>query len=460
LKLRFLYIVLIFFGILFIPKQVVAQETETIEEQPTDDLGNVTDAFQENFFEALKQKGIENYELALDALRKAEKAAKGDPKLEAVVAFEKAKNLTELKQFEEAEVSFKQVLKTEPKRLDVLESLYDLYYQKNDYDSAIPLVQKLIEFDEDYKEDLANLYSRTRQFDKAIEVLDDLDETLGESDYRNALRAQIYRQTGNTEGQIESLETRIDKNPKKEQDYLGLIYLYSEEGNTEKAFATAKELLKNQPNSKQVHLALYKFYLDENNTEEAFKSMNIVFAASEIEKESKYKVLSDFIGFVEKNPQYETELENVVANFSETSTGKIYEQLGGYYNSKGQKETALTFYEKGIEGDPDNFSLLKNTLLLQIDFKKYDTAEKLSSDALAIFPAQPLLYLINGVAKNNLKNPDEAIESLNTGLDYLFDNPTMEQDFYKQLQQAYTLKGDSKKAAEYAKKAAQIKLTN
>jgi len=98
--------------------------------------------------------------------------------------------------------------------------------------------------------------------------------------------------------------------------------------------------------------------------------------------------------------------------------------------------------------------------LLQIDFKKYDTAEKLSSDALAIFPAQPLLYLINGVAKNNLKNPDEAIESLNTGLDYLFDNPTMEQDFYKQLQQAYTLKGNSKKAAEYAKKAAQIKLTN
>ena len=99
-------------------------------------------------------------------------------------------------------------------------------------------------------------------------------------------------------------------------------------------------------------------------------------------------------------------------------------------------------------------------MLLQIDFKKYEVAQQLSSDGLAIFPAQPLLYLINGVALNNLKNPDEAIESLETGLDYLFDNPTMEQDFYKQLQQAYTLKGNSKKAAEYAKKAAQIKLTN
>ncbi|PVW15081.1 tetratricopeptide repeat protein [Marixanthomonas spongiae] len=451
---------LLLFGIIFIPKQAFAQETETAAEQPTDDLGNVTDAFQENFFEALKQKGIENFELALDALRKAEKAAKGDSELEAVVAFEKAKNLTELKQFEEAEISFNKVLKTEPKRLDVLESLYDLYYQKRDYDAAIPLVKKLIQFDEDYKEDLANLYSRTRQFDKAIEVLDDLDEIWGESDYRNALRSQIYRQTGDSEGQIENLETRIDKKPKKEQDYLSLIYLYSEEGNTEKAFATAKELLKNQPDSKQVHLALYKFYLDENNTEEAFKSMNIVFSASEIEKESKYNVLSDFVGFVEKNPQYEADLDTVVENFSIENSGKIYEQLGGYYNSKGEKETALKFYEKGIEGDTDNFSLLKNTLLLQIDLKKYKAAQQLSSEALAIFPAQPLLYLINGVTQNNLKNADEAIESLNSGLDYLFDNPTMEQDFYKQLQQAYTLKGDSKKAAEYAKKAAQIKLTN
>ena len=157
MKIRFLHILLCFFGILFVPKQVLAQKTETAAEQPTDDLGNVTDAFQENFFEALKQKGIENYELALDALRKAENATKGDPKLEAVVAFEKAKNLTELKQFEEAEANFKEVLKTEPNRLDVLESLYDLYYQKNDYEAAIPLVQQLIEFDEDYKEDLANL---------------------------------------------------------------------------------------------------------------------------------------------------------------------------------------------------------------------------------------------------------------------------------------------------------------
>ena len=36
--------------------------------RPDDDLGNVEDEFQEHFFEALKQKGIENYERAVEAL--------------------------------------------------------------------------------------------------------------------------------------------------------------------------------------------------------------------------------------------------------------------------------------------------------------------------------------------------------------------------------------------------------
>ena len=92
---------------------------------------------------------------------------------------------------------------SEGDRLDVMEALYDLYYQSRDYGSAIPLVLKLIKFDTDYKEDLANLYSRTKQYDKAIEVLDELDVLWGESDYRDALRSQIYRQTGNSTGQID-----------------------------------------------------------------------------------------------------------------------------------------------------------------------------------------------------------------------------------------------------------------
>ncbi|WP_042491647.1 tetratricopeptide repeat protein [Aequorivita sublithincola] len=458
MKTKPLYTFLLFFGIL-LPKLLHAQEIKTDSIQnPMDQLGDVTDAFQENFFEALKQKAIENYELALTALNKAEKAAKSNEN-KAVVYFEMGKNFAYLKQYALAEESFNKVLKSEGDRPDVLEQFYDLYYQQKEYEKSIPLVKKLIPFDEDYKEDLTNLYVLTKQYDKALAELDELDGLWGESDIRNALRAQIYRATGNTEGAIENLEQKIDDNPKNEKEHLNLIFLYSEQGNKEKAFEAAKNLLKNNPKSQLVHLALYKFYLDEGNAPEAIKSMRIVFASEEVDKETKYKVLADFIQYVNENPQYETDLTGIVNEFS-VENGRVYEKLGDYYAAKDRKEDALNAYEKGIAKDPDNYNLLKNTLLFQIEFKKYEAAAKLSFEGLEIFPAQALLYLLNGVANNGLQNSELAIESLETGLDFILDDPKMEKDFYTQLSLAYTVKGDVKKAKMYADKAAATKMPN
>lgn len=456
--MKILYTCFLYFGS-FLPGALYAQEikNDTVDTR-LDDLGDVTDAFQEHFFEALKQKGIENYELALAALDKAEKSAKNE-KNKAVVYFEMGKNHTYLKHYAEAEENFNKVIKSQGDRLDVLEQLYELYYQQKNYQKSIPLVLKLIPFDEDYKEDLANLYTLTQQYDKALEQLDALDQLWGESDIRNALRAQIYRATGNTEGAIENLEQKIDANPKNEKEFLNLIFLYSDQGDTKKAFDAAKRLLQNNPKSQLVHLALYKFYLEEGNAAEAINSMKIVFASKEVDKETKYKVLGDFIQFVNENPQFEPELAKIVNEFA-VENGRIYEKLGDYYAAKNRKEDALAAYEKGIAKNPDNFNLLKNTLLFQIDFGKFAAAAKLSSEGLEIFPAQALLYLLNGVANNGLENSNAAIESLETGLDFIMDDPKMEQDFYKQLSAAYAKKGDSKKASHYSEKAAALNTSN
>ena len=56
-------------GICFIPSLVFAQVD--FNKTPDDDLGNFEDKFQEYFYEALKQKGIENYDRAVKSLLKA-----------------------------------------------------------------------------------------------------------------------------------------------------------------------------------------------------------------------------------------------------------------------------------------------------------------------------------------------------------------------------------------------------
>lgn len=436
---------------------LLAQETE---ETPTDDLGDVSDAFQEHFFEALKQKGIENYELALESLKRAFNAAQDNPSNIAVLDFESGKNLIQLKRYEEAETALLAALKIKGERQDILEAIYDLYYQQRDFEAAIPWVEKLLQKDDDYKEDLSNLYFQTKRYSKALEVLDELDQSWGESVYRDSLRRQIYKITGNSDGAIQNLESKIVKNPKNEQDYLNLIYLYSQEGNTEKAFELAQQLQKQIPSSEKVHMALYKYYLEQGNIAKAVQSIETIFGSNIIETESKFMVLSDYLNHIAAHPEDESTLDHLLPLLSNSNDGSIYQKIGLYFLSKKKQELALQFYEKGTSLDPDNFSLLKNTLLLQIDSHKWEAAAALSEERLALFPAQAVLYLLNGVANNKLNKPNEALTSLETGIDFLLDDPKMEKDFYLQMAEAYQLLGKKAKFEEFQKRAMQIQISN
>jgi len=429
------------------PQLSSAQEKD---EEVLDDLGNVTDNFQEFFFEALKQKGIENYDRAIESL---EKAAKEKPN-EAVVYFEMGKNQYLLKKYAEAEANFKKVIQMTGERPEVYQAMYNIYYDTSQYTEAIETVKKLIPFDKDYKEDLANLYERTENYKEALKILEELDQELGTNDYRNQLRQQIYSKSEDTGTQITDLQKRIDKNPVNEQDFLNLIFLHSEEGNSLAAFEVAQNLLKIKPDSELVHLALYKFYLEEKQPEKALQSMKIVFSAEAIDQENKFKVLNDFLLFVNENPTYEDELEEMVSIFSTLQNDtKVYEQLGNYYLKKKMFAEALQYFELGVASNPGDLNLIKNTLLLQIDFKKFKEAESLSKSALDFFPSQPILYLLQGVANIGLNENKKAIMALETGLDYLIDDISMERDFYLQLSIAYQAEGNTAKAQQNAAKA-------
>lgn len=451
MKTKKTYLLIYFFGILLIPKWVIAQDKKP-EVQITDELGVVTDRFQDYFFEALKQKAIENYDRALKSL---EKAAQESPD-EMVIYFEMAKNYGFLKQWDKAEENYQKALQMEPGKPEIYEGLYDVYYNTSNYLKAIDVVKNLIPFDNQYKEDLANLYERTEQYDKALQLLDQLDQEQGNNEYRNQLRQQIYSKSDDTGSQISDLEQRIKRRPVNEQDFLNLIYLYSEQNNKEAAFATAKKLIEVKPDSDLAHLALYKFYLDDKKTAEAITSMKKIFASNQIDSESKYKVLNDFLSFASDNPNYEQELEGIVTVLSNNASSEgLYEILAVYFLNKKQEEKSLLYFEKALTNNPNNFNALKNILLLQIDFQKYQEAEKLSKQSLDLYPAQPLLYLLNGVANLKLNETQKAKTALETGLEYLIDDPIMQRDFYLQLSKVFKAQGNTQEASKYLKLAEQ-----
>ncbi|TYC15694.1 tetratricopeptide repeat protein [Bizionia gelidisalsuginis] len=441
------YITLIIFGIFSISQASYAQEELNT---PNDDLGNVTDEFQEYFFEALKQKAIENYDKSVTALLKCIEIDDS----ESVLYFELGKNYNLLKNFGEAEEALKEAVSKEPDNEWYLDELYAAYVHLKDYRRAIKTVKQLVKFHPDYKEDLAAIYVQTQNYKDALDVLDELDEELGLSSDRDQLRNRIYKATGRKKEQIENLKDRVDKDPAVEKNYLALIYRYSENNDEEKAYETAKTLLEIHPESQLVHLALYKFYLNDNKQDEAIASMKTVLGSKAIAAEAKVKVLADFVRFVSENQQYENELVAITSQISQTTTNaKTLIELAQYYLVKNNKPKALEYYLQAEAKEPENFGLIRNILLLHIDLKQYQLAQEKSAQALERFPSQPVLYLINGVSLNQLERNKEAVETLEMGFDYIIENAKMEADFYKQLTKAHTALNNLKKAQAFSDKA-------
>ncbi|GGG36239.1 cytochrome c biosynthesis protein [Bizionia arctica] len=439
---------------IFTPQAIYAQVD--FNKTPDDDLGDVEDRTQELFFEAIKQKGIENYDRAVTALLQCVELDKS----QSVFYYELGKNYNLLKNFGAAEDALKKAVKAEPENEWYLDELYEVYAQQNDYDKAIKTVKQLVKYHPDYKEDLAMLYFKSKDYNEALEILDELDKEQGITPSRDLMRNQIYAATGRKKDQIENLEERVVDHPDEESNYLALIFRYSENNDKVKAYETAKKLLELKPNSQLVHLALYKFYLEDNNPEQAIASMKIVMQSPQIKPEAKMMVLTDFVKFVAENPQYEQDLVEATSFTLDDTNEKSQIELAQYYLAKGDKPKALEYFNEALKIDSDNFTVLKNVLLLEIDLEHYNEAITKSETALLKYPSQPLLYLVNGVALNKLNKSKQAVDVLETGLDYIIDDPKMEVDFYKQLSLAYTLLNNTTKANTFSDKAKQLELTN
>lgn len=108
----------------------------------------------------------------------------------------------------------------------------------------------------------------------------------------------------------------------------------------------------------------------------------------------------------------------------------------------------------------NDFNSLKLVLERELKTERYLELLKDCEEGLNLYPAQPYLYLMNGIALNNLRKHKEAIEKLESGLEYLIDDAAMESEFMEQLSLSYKGLGENKIATSYYKKALDLRKKN
>lgn len=423
--------------------------TSVFAQAEPEDIAVVNDDFQNAFYEALKQKGIENYDKAIESLQKCITL---DPNSAAVLN-ELGINYLHQKDYKNAYESFEKAHKIDPANKWYLNGMYDVCYQTQDYVQSIVLVQQLIAFDPGYKEDLTSLYMYTQQYDKALAMINELNEEVGNSDKRDLYKTQILTDVKYQGTEKENLINQIRKSPKEESNYIALIYLYSNSNQEEKALEIAKQLEKEIPSSDWAQVSLFKFHLNNNDGDKAVTAMDRVLQSNKVDNKIKHRIINEFLIFTKNNPKYDADLEKAIGYLSDDKEVKAAKEIGKFYQAKKDWDKAIRYYEMDSNNNPND--LETNLLLFQVYTEKqqFDIVAKKADAMIELFPLQPELYYYSGLAYNQLKNFKKAKDVLETGIDYVVNNKDLEINFNIQLGEAYSGLGDVKKKTAFFLKA-------
>jgi tetratricopeptide (TPR) repeat protein len=433
------------FGMFSIPNIVVAQE------EPNN-IAVIDDGFQDHFYEALKQKSIENYDKAIQSLERCKEIQPEN----AVVYFELGKNYLSQKKYKDAYDNFEKVTQMDPQNRWAWVGMYDVCYDTHDYNQAIVIVQKLVEFKAEYKEDLTSLYMNTQQFDKALELINELNEKVGKSDKRELYKADILKDAKYQSAEKNNLLDQIKKFPKEESNYIALIYMYSQSNQEEKALEIAKKLEAAIPTSDWAQVSLFKFHLNNNDGDNAVKAMNIALPSKKIDAKIKHRMLNEFLIFAKNNPKYEADLDKAIAYFDNDKDVKVAKEIGKFYYAKAAWPKAVKYFEMHLKSNPEDMETLLLLLQSYTENQQFEVLAKKADDLTQLYPTQPQFYYYAGLAYNQTGNFKKAASTLETGLDFVIDDTALEINFNIQLGEAFNALGDLKKKEKYFVKANEL----
>ena len=164
--------------------------------------------------------------------------------------------------------------------------------------------------------------------------------------------------------------------------------------------------------------------------------------------ENKLKENLALIYYKKKKYQEALKILNGISssNFKNELTLKINDSL----NKPAEASVKVTSHT--IENNESTLKDLEITLKNQIKLEQYGIAENTAKDAVEAYPLQPYFYYAYGLSLHKNKKNNQAIEVLESALDYLFDDVALANKIYKTLSDSYTEVNNLSKANMYLSK--------
>jgi len=411
--------------------------------------------FDEYYFDGEREKVAGNYEKALQYY---EQAAKTDNN-SASAYYEIANADVQLNKIEDAEkASEKAVGIDKDANKWYMLQLSDIYRFEKKWDKAADLYQRLIGIEPgnmEYYLRLAAIYEAAGNTAEAIKEYDKIEKTFGVVGEVALEKVKLYTAEGKYDKAVDILNTLIEKNPGEPSYYQLLAETWLKAGKEAKALEVYNTLLAKNPNDGETQLALAEFYYKKGDHAAAFDMLKKAFGNPKLSIDNKVSILyNDYLMQPNKDEEDKTETYTLAKIMVAThpSEAKAHAIYGDVFYLDKNYDSARVQYRKSLETKKDIFAVWQQLLVCEGELKDYKALADESDKALELFPSQPFVYFMDGVSNLQLKNYKKAADVLESGVDQVADNNSLEIDFYNNLAEAYYRLNDYTKSDMYFEK--------
>lgn len=403
-----------------------------------------------DYIEAISQKNNGNYEKAIALLKSIIK----DTKYPASAHFELSKIYQIQKKYTEALTESTTTIQLEPTNKWYLEHhiiLTKLLGKHEETTATFKLRQKHFPKNTEFKIEFSDFYIQTKQFKKALDLYEEIEDQIGVNETINFNKFLIYNELEEFEKAEKELNKLIKAFPTSTEFYIQYASYLLQADRVEDALGLYDLALEYSPNDPYIIAEQANYFYASGKKDTALSMYEGVIADPSYETKDRVSILQRFmrIGEVDEVVYKQTAVYLELATQVDPNSPSVNTLAADYFFRDQKYIKAKTYYKTILELKPNSFLIWRQLLMCDYNLKEFDSMRSTAMESLELFPTQSELYLYAGLASIQLKSYEEALQFLEEGLTLAMDDRQLKAQFYSNLADLYYILKNYEKSDEY-----------
>lgn len=406
--------------------------------------------FKMYYYEAVKQQISGNYDAAYDLLEHCIGINPNAAEAYFMLSFYDGI----LKGDSAAFADVKKASELNPSNNAYLERIGVGYVSMGNLDEAIKAYEKLSRNSperSDVLDFLAQLYSRQKDYDKMLDVLNRMEALEGASEDLTLAKMRVYSLQGKKEEEYNELKNMSEKHPNDMNYRVMLGNWLLQNGRPDEAGKLYLGVLQAEPENIMARMSMIDYYRTSGQAMRADSLQEVMLVSPKTPVDGKMALMRQVVADNEKNGADSTLVIDLFKKILKEpqETSDMAQLYAAYLTLKKMPQDSISkVLETVLAISPDNVAARLQLIQAEWNKQDFDRVIELSNQALDYSPDELAFYYFLGFAYIQKDDDDSALEVLRRGVSQINDqsNPSLVSDFYAIMGDILHDKGDNEGA--------------